>query len=59
MSCAHCENRVKKAVGHLTGVKSVAVSLQEKTVSVELDTEVLDPIKVRETIEHEGYDVVS
>lgn len=59
MSCSHCENRVKKAVGNLTGVKSVAVSLGDKTVSVELDTTLLDPIKVRETIEHEGYDVVS
>lgn len=59
MSCSHCENRIKKAVGHLTGVSNVSVSLQDKTVSVDLDPELLDPIKIRQTIEHEGYDVVS
>lgn len=59
MSCSHCENRIKKAVGNLTGVKKVGVSLQDKTVSVELDPELIDPVKIRETIEHEGYDVVS
>lgn len=59
MSCSHCENRVKKAVGNLTGVSGVAVSLQDKTVSIDLDPTVIDPIKIRQTIEHEGYDVVS
>ncbi|SHI18196.1 copper chaperone [Sporobacter termitidis DSM 10068] len=59
MSCSHCENRIKKAVGNLTGVKSVGVSLQDKTVTVELDPTVLDAVKIRETIEHEGYDVVA
>lgn len=59
MSCSHCENRVKKAVGSLTGVLSVSVSLTEKTVSIGFDPSVISDIKIRETIEHEGYDVVS
>lgn len=59
MSCSHCENRVKKAVGHLTGVVSVHVSLADKTVAVDHDPTVISEIKIRETIEHEGYDVVS
>jgi copper chaperone len=37
MSCNHCENRVKKAVGSLNGVSSVNVDLAKKTVSVEFD----------------------
>jgi copper chaperone len=59
MSCGHCENRVKKAVGNLTGVGSVTVSLADKTVAVELDPSLIAETKIRETIEHEGYDVVS
>ena len=30
MSCQHCENRVKKAVGELAGVSSVDVDLKRK-----------------------------
>jgi len=59
MSCGLCVNRVKKAVGQLTGVSDVDVSLQGKTVTVRLDPTLIDPVKVRQTIEHEGYDVVS
>ncbi len=59
MSCSHCENRVKKAVGNLTGVGSVNVSLADKTVTVELDPSLIAETKIRETIEHEGYDVIS
>ena len=59
MSCGHCENRVKKAVGNLTGVGSVDASFKEKSVTIEFDPSVIDLRKIRETIEHEGYDVVS
>jgi copper chaperone len=59
MSCGHCENRVKKAVGKLTGVGGVAVSLADKTVTVDFDPSLIADTKLRETIEHEGYDVVS
>jgi copper ion binding protein len=57
MSCAHCENAVKKAVSALDGVASVAVDLPAKTVSIEHDGTVsTDAIK--EAIEDQGYDVV-
>lgn len=59
MSCGHCENRVKKAVGALGGVKNVDVSLKEKTVTVELDTAVTSTQQVKEAIEEAGYDVVA
>lgn len=58
MSCSHCENRVKKAVGALAGVKSVDVSLEDKTVSVELDPSAVSENKIKEAIEEQGYDVV-
>lgn len=59
MSCSHCENRVKKAVGALAGVTGVDVSLGEKTVTVELDAAQVTEAAIRETIDKAGYDVVS
>jgi copper chaperone len=59
MTCGHCEARVKKAVEGLTGVNHVDVSLSDKTVKIEHDPELISELKIRETIEHEGYDVVS
>ena len=57
MSCSHCENRVKNAVGALSGVSSVVVSLSEKTVSVELDTSAVTEKQVKAAIEEQGYEV--
>ena len=59
MSCMHCENRVKKAVGALAGVKSVDVSLADKKVTVELDASAVSEKQVKEAIEEQGYDVVA
>jgi copper ion binding protein len=55
MSCVHCENRVKKAVGALNGVKTVEVNLSEKTVSVTFDSAVLQEDQIREAIDGQGY----
>ena len=56
MSCGHCENAVKNAVGELEGVSSVKVDLQAKKVEVE-GSELEDNI-IKEAIEDAGYDVV-
>jgi len=58
MSCSHCENRVKKAVAGLDGVQDVAVSLEDKTVTVAYDSAILGVALLQETIEDQGYDVV-
>ncbi|MDF9410008.1 cation transporter [Pelotomaculum isophthalicicum JI] len=42
MSCSHCEHSVKKSVGALAGVDSVAVDLVGKKVTVEYDAERVD-----------------
>jgi copper ion binding protein len=57
MSCSHCENAVMKAVGALDGVKSVAVDLKGKKVTVEFDSEKLTVDTIKVTIEDQGYDV--
>jgi copper ion binding protein len=57
MSCIHCENRVKKTVGALIGVSSVAVDLKGKKVTVEYDPGVATVNAMKEAIEEQGYEV--
>ena len=57
MSCSHCENSVKKAVGALDGVDSVKVDLTNKKVSVEYDPGKVNPDTIAQAIEDQGYDV--
>ncbi len=58
MSCSHCENAVKKAVGALDGVGKVSVSLEEKSVAVDYDSSKVSIDTIRQAIEDQGYDVV-
>lgn len=58
MSCSHCENAVKKSVGALNGVSSVAVDLKGKKVTVEFDPERVTVDTIKDTIEDQGYEVV-
>ncbi|WP_010243064.1 copper chaperone CopZ [Acetivibrio cellulolyticus] len=57
MSCSHCENSVKKAVGALGGVESVAVDLKGKKVTIEFDAEKVSVGDIKDAIEDQGYDV--
>jgi copper ion binding protein len=57
MSCSHCENSVKKAVGALKGVDNVKVDLKDKKVLVEFDKEKVSVDIIKDTIEDQGYDV--
>lgn len=57
MSCSHCENAVKKSVGALNGVQSVAVDLKGKKVMVEFDPEKVGLKAIKEAIEEQGYEV--
>lgn len=57
MSCSHCENSVKKAVGALEGVESVAVDLGGKRVTIEFDAGKVSVDVIKDAIEDQGYDV--
>lgn len=57
MSCIHCENRIKKALGKLDGVSNVSVDLKSKEVLVEHDPEITDISVIRYAIIDQGYDV--
>jgi copper chaperone len=57
MSCSHCENAIKKAVGALDGVGSVTVDLKQKTVTVEYESSNATLERIKNEIEDQGYDV--
>jgi copper chaperone len=57
MSCNHCVEAVKNAVGILNGVESVSVDLPNKKVTVEFDSERVSIETIKDTIEDQGYDV--
>ena len=58
MSCSHCENAVKKAVGALDGIGKVEVDLAGKTVTVDYDASKVSVDNMKVEIEEQGYDVV-
>jgi len=51
MSCNHCVNSIKKAVGGLEGVSNVDVDLKEKKVTVEYDSSKLEIETIKNAIE--------
>ena len=57
MSCNHCVEAVKKAVGALNGVKIVDVNLEGKKVRVEYDSERVSLDTIKGAIEDQGFDV--
>ena len=57
MSCSHCEDTVKKAVGALNGVVAVQVDLAGKKVMVEFNPEKISVDTIKDVIEDQGYDV--
>ncbi|HEY5522708.1 MAG TPA: copper chaperone CopZ [Desulfuromonadaceae bacterium] len=58
MSCEHCVKSIKNAVGTLSGVASVSVDLNAKTVTVEHDPAQSPLDKIKFEIEDQGYEVV-
>lgn len=58
MSCSHCVNAVKNALGALDGISYVDVSLEAKTVTVEYDAEKVSLENITDAIEDEGYLVI-
>jgi len=58
MSCSHCVNRVKGAIGELEGVIAVDVSLEEKRAIVQMEREVSDEA-IKAAVEEWGYSVTS
>jgi len=58
MTCQHCVNAVKQAVGEIAGVSEVVVSLENKTASVSYDGAKTTLESIKSAIKEEGYEVV-
>ena len=58
MMCAHCKANVEKALNALDGVASAEVNLEEKTATVELNSQLSDET-LSQAVTDAGYEVVS
>lgn len=56
MSCMHCVKKVEAALKEVKGVKSVNVSLENKTAEVTLKEDVDDSV-LKKAVEDAGYEV--
>lgn len=58
MSCSHCVNAIKGAFTENEGITNIEVSLEEKTVSVDYNKDIISLDTIKEIIEDEGYEVI-
>lgn len=56
MMCAHCQAHVQKALEEIAGVTEVTVSLEEKTATVVMESEIADE-KLTQAVTEAGYQV--
>jgi copper chaperone len=55
--CDHCKTSLEGAVGDLSGVDRVAVSVPNATLDVSFDEASVDLDTIKKTIEEQGYAV--
>lgn len=59
MSCAGCAAGVEKRVASREGVKKAAVNFANKSILVEFDPLVTNPVKLRQSVQEIGYDMIT
>lgn len=59
MSCGHCVKAIEGSVGTLQGVERVKVNLEAGEVAISFNHDKVTIDKIKETIDDQGYDVVS
>jgi copper chaperone CopZ len=59
LHCAACEAGVTQAVRGLSGIETVSVDLDAKTVRVAFDSTVTTDVDIRSRIERAGFDIAS
>ncbi len=55
--CGHCQASIEGALGELEGVRSVRVSVPERSVDVDYDEAVVAIDAIKDTIVEQGYDL--
>ena len=59
IECEHCEHAITEALTPMAGVRSVAVDIPLKLVSLDYDEVMLSLDKVKEILAEEEYPVVA
>lgn len=57
MSCGHCVKAIENSVTEISGVDNVQVHLENGTVDVEFNKDVVEVQQITKTIEDQGYTV--
>ena len=57
MACSACQNHVEAAVRELNGVKTVQVSLLEKTLLAAYDPETVTPERIMQAVTDIGFTI--
>lgn len=57
VSCMHCVKTINGALGEVTGVSAVNVSIPDKTVSLAYDPAQVSMEKIEEVLDEAGYTV--
>ena len=58
MTCEHCVQTVTEAVGKMSGVEKVDVSLEQKEVTVDFDESQTEMEKIYAQIVEAGFEVI-
>lgn len=57
MSCGHCVKAIESSVTQISGVDNVQVHLENGTVDVEFNKDVVEIEQITNTIEEQGYTI--
>ncbi|GAB4249058.1 MAG: copper chaperone CopZ [Thermoleophilia bacterium] len=59
VSCGHCKAAIEKRLGAMGGIERVHVDVDEKTVDVAFDENMVTEESVKEALADEGYPVAA
>jgi len=59
VSCGHCKMAVERAVGAMSGVNSVQVDVDNKSVDIDFDEAIVQEDAILATLKEEGYPVAA
>jgi len=55
VSCGHCKMAIERAIGAMSGVNSVQVDVETKSVDIDFDEAVVQEAAILARLEEEGY----
>jgi len=59
VSCGHCKASIERALGAMGGIETVKVEVDQKTVDVAYDENMVTEEQIKATLADEGYPVAA